>query len=478
VDGQPAETRGQRPWRRLAPASALVLLGTCSFVLAGCTGESSSAVEAKKKAPTPRPTTVTVAPVEARAVERTVDTTGSLLAWDEVILNTAIPGTVARLLVDLGDRVQAGQVVAELDPREQALAVEQAEAGLAAARDAARRARAQAQAAEAQLQQVRESRRSLQAGLNRARAALEEARANLERMRTLVEGALVAQRDLDIARTQYEAALAQHETAQVELSQFPDRVRVAEAQLESDRSAVRVAESDVRRREADLALARKKLADGTLRAPIAGAVARRHLNPGQYVPENTPVYTIVRGDPLKFSGAVAEHAALDVRPGQAVRIRVEPVPGRDFAGRVTRVSPAVDVTSRTVLVEAEIPNGEALLKPGLFARGLVVVRKDAGVPFLPESAVSYFAGITKVFVVADGVARERAVRLGVRQDGLVEVVEGVEAGERVATSGLGQLQDGAPVTTGAPGGPGRGAPPAGAAPPGRPAGRAPAGTGG
>ena len=441
------ETGGPRPRRAPGPAARAVALAGVALVLAGCWGDSSSAVEAARtKAAATRAVAVNVARVEARAVERTVDVTGSLLAWEEVILNTSIPGTVARLLVDLGDRVRAGQVVAELDPRELTLGLAQADAGLGAARDGLARARAQAEAAHAQLQQVRESRRSLEAGLNRSRAALEETRVNLERMRTLVKGALVAQRELDVARTQYESALAQHETSQVELRQYPDRVRVAEAQLESDRSGVRVAEADLKRREADLGLARKKLTDATLRAPIEGAVARRHLNPGQYAPENTPVFTIVRSDPLKFVGTVAERAALEVRPGQTVRLRVESAGGRAFAGRVTRVSPAVDVTSRTVLLEAEVPNREGLLKPGLFARGAVVLREDRDVAFVPEGAVSYFAGLTRVFVVADGAARERTVTLGARQEGMIEVVTGARPGEQVATSGLAQLQDGAPVT--------------------------------
>jgi membrane fusion protein (multidrug efflux system) len=129
-----------------------------------------------------------------------------------------------------------------------------------------------------------------------------------------------------------------------------------------------------------------------------------------------------------------------------VQVRVDPIPGRTFPGRVSRVSPAVDVTSRTVTIEAEVPNPEAVLKPGLFARAAVVLRQDQGVAFVPESAVAYFAGITKVFVVADGVARERTARLGVRKDGLIEVVTGVQPGEQVATSGLAQLHDGAAVT--------------------------------
>lgn len=440
----------RRPRPASTPRTALLLLAAAALA-GGCGSDPSGAAEARKKA-AGRAVPVTVAAVEARTVQRTVDATGSLLAWEEVVLNTAVAGTVARILADLGDRVQPGQVVVELDRRELALGAEQAEATLAAAQDGLRRARAQALAAQAQLQQVRESRGVLEAGVNRARAALDETRLNLERTQRLVEQALVAQRDLDAARTQHEAALAQFQTAQVELGQHPDRVRVAEAQRDSEQSAVRVAEAELRRRQAELGVARKRLADATLRAPIAGAVARRHVNPGEFVRENTAVLTIVRGDPLKFAGSVAEHASLEIRPGQAVLVRVDPVPGRQFPGRVTRVSPAVDVASRTVLLEAEVPNRDGLLRPGLFARGGVVLREEADVAFVPETAVAYFAGLTRVFVVADGKARERTVKLGPARDGRVEIREGVRPGEQVATSGLAQLQDGTAVSVAAPGG--------------------------
>jgi RND family efflux transporter MFP subunit len=425
---------------------ALILIA--ALLASGCTDSAG------QTAPAPRAVTVNVATVEARTAERAVDATGSLLAWQEVILNTSVPGTLVRLLVDLGDRVKADQVVAQLDLREFELAVEQAEAELQAAADALRRARAQVDAARANLQQVRNSRRALEANVARARAALAEAEAESERTRKLVEDALVARRELDVVRTQHEAARAQHETAQVELTQYPDRVRAAEAHLASEESGVRVAAADLRRREAAAGLTRKKLADATLRAPIDGAVARRHVNPGEFLQGNTAVFTIVQSDPLKWSGTVAEHAALAVRPGQGVRLRVDTVPGRTFEGQVTRVSPAVDVTSRTMLLEARVPNRDGLLKPGLFARGAIALRQDTDVAFVPETAVSYFAGISRVFVVADGTARERTVKLGARQQGWVEVEDGVKPGETVAASGLGQLRDGVPVKVAGGGRPG------------------------
>jgi RND family efflux transporter MFP subunit len=424
---------------------AAALLSAVLLVVAAC-GRDQAGVPAAKAAAPPPAITVTAAPVAALDVDRTVETTGSLLAWEELTVNTSVAGTVVRLLVDLGDQVRPGQVVAELDRREYALAVQQAEAGLRAARDALARAQAQVDATRASLQQVRESRKSWEANVRRWKVALEEAQINLERSQKLAEAQLIAQRDVDAARTQYASVAAQHETAQVEMGQYPDRVRVAEAQLRSDLSAVQVAEADVARRQAELGIAEKRLADATLRTPIGGAVARRHVNPGEYVKENAPVFAIVQSDPLKYSGVVSEHAALEIRPGQAVTLEVDPVPGRTFAGRVTRVSPAVDVANRTVLLEAEVPNPQGMLKPGLFARGALTTRRDTGVLFVPDQAVSTFAGITKVFVVAESKAHERAVKLGRRQDGMVEVVEGVRRGEQVATSSLGQLHDGAAIT--------------------------------
>lgn len=432
--------------------SAFPLVAVLVALLGGCSGERSSppaptAAAATPEAP-PRPQSVgvTVASVQARDVQRSVETTGSLLAWQEVVLNTAVQGTLARLQVDLGDRVDAGQVLAELDRREFTLAVQQARAALRAAQDGLVRAQAQAEASRASLQQVRQGRASWEANLSRWKAALDEAQVNLERSQRLVDAQLVAQRELDAARTQHETTLAQFRTAQVEMQQYPDKVRVAEAQLQSDLSAIRVAESEIQRREAELGTAEKKLGDATLGAPIRGAIARRHVNAGEFLKDNAPVFTIVQADVLKYTGTVPEYAALDLAPGQVVQLQVDAAPGRTFEGRITRVSPAVDVVNRTVALEAEVPNPRSLLKPGLFARGVAHTRRDTGVAFVPESAVSYFVGITKVFVVADGRVQERTVRLGARQGGFAEILEGVRAGEQVATSSLAQLYDGAPVT--------------------------------
>jgi RND family efflux transporter MFP subunit len=171
---------------------------------------------------------------------------------------------------------------------------------------------------------------------------------------------------------------------------------------------------------------------------------------GEFVKDNTPLFTVVATDPLKYTGTVAERAAPEIRPGQEVRLSVDAFGARTFPGQVTRVAPVVDVPTRTLVLEARVPNGQGLLRPGFFARGAVLTRRDTRVPFVPAEALVYVVGISKVFVVVDGRAQERLVKAGRREAGGVEILDGVKLGETVATSGLAQLYDGAPVIPVAP----------------------------
>ena len=136
----------------------------------------------------------------------------------------------------------------------------------------------------------------------------------------------------------------------------------------------------------------------------------------------------------------------ELRVGQRLQLTVEAHPGQAFWGQVTRVAPAVDVQTRSLSLEARVPNPDGRLRPGFFAKGAVLTRKDETVAFVPAEAVSYFVGINKVFVVADGKAQERLVKPGSRQGGWVEIAEGIKAGETVAITNLAQLFNGAPVT--------------------------------
>jgi RND family efflux transporter MFP subunit len=375
-----------------------------------------------------------------------VETIGSLVAWDDVQVRTEQPGTIARLLVDLGDPVSRGDVLAEYDAREFVLAVKQAEADLLSAEQSLARSRAAVQSSEAALRRAKDNLAMLEAEVARTQSELDWAKSELARTQELFQKQLIAARDVDSARNLHNVAAARLAAAAAARDQHPDQVRIADAQLEADLAALRVAEAEVARRDASLGIARKRLGDTTIHAPFAGVVAKRHVNAGEYVKENTGVFSLVALDPLKYTGTVPERFTPDVKVSQRLELSVEAYPGRTFPGQVTRVSPAVEVQTRSLALEARVQNADGRLRPGFFAKGLVLTRKDGAVAFVPAEAVVYFVGISKVFVVSGGKAEERLVKAGTRQGAWVEIAEGVKPGEIVAVSNLSQLWHGAPVT--------------------------------
>jgi membrane fusion protein (multidrug efflux system) len=183
-----------------------------------------------------------------------------------------------------------------------------------------------------------------------------------------------------------------------------------------------------------------------IKAPFDGSVAARLIDSGSYVRPGTVVFRLVQDDPLRFRGEIPERDVPAVQAGQGVRVNVDAFPGETFEGRVARVGSASDPTARALSFEAELPNPEHRIRPGFFGHGEIVVSKDDRALAVPRSALSTFAGVTKLFVVEEGVAHERAVQLGVDLgDGWVEIAHGVAQGKVVATSGLSKLADGTPV---------------------------------
>ena len=407
--------------------------------------DAQNAAPPKGTARSITPLPITVARAEARPVQRSVETVGSLVPWHDVLVKTEQPGTIARLYADLGDAVAPGKVLAEYDAREFQLAVEQAEADLLSTRQSLSRARTAVGAGEAALRRTTDTLSALDAEVARTQSQLDWAKSELGRSQELFARQLIAARDVDSARNQHNVAAAQLAVAVNARSQHPDQVRIAEAQIESDRATLRVAEAEVTRREATVGLMKKRLGDTTVRSPIAGFVAKRHLNAGEYVKENTAVFSVVALDPLKYTGTVSERFAPHLRVGQRIALSVDAYPGKTFPGQVTRLSPAVEMQTRSLALEGRVANGDGRLRPGFFAKGVILTRTDPTVAFVPAEAVLHFVGTSKVFVVTNGKVEERLVKAGTRQGPLVEIVEGVKAGETVATSNLSQLFNGAPV---------------------------------
>jgi membrane fusion protein (multidrug efflux system) len=183
-----------------------------------------------------------------------------------------------------------------------------------------------------------------------------------------------------------------------------------------------------------------------IRAPFDGSVAARLVDLGNYVRPGTAVFRVVQDDPLKFRGEIPERDVPLVQPDEPVHVTVDPYPGETFQGRVTRVGSASNAQARSLAFEALVPNADHRIRPGFFGRAEIVVRHDDRAMAVPRSAVTTFAGVTKLFVVEDGVAHEREVVVGVDLgDGWVEITQGVSRGMQVATSGVSRLADGTEV---------------------------------
>lgn len=249
----------------------------------------------------------------------------------------------------------------------------------------------------------------LRARLREAEAHLAKARADEQRGRQLASTKVISEVEYETMKTGAAVAEAQRDTLSV-LVQYAD-----------------------------------------VRSPLSGSVARRMVSVGEYVRPGTPLFTLVADDPVKLRGDVPERYTPELKAGQIVRVRVDAFPDREFPGKLSRISPASNRENRSIAVEVLVDNKERQLKPGFFANAAIVTRTDDKAIMVPQEAVTTFAGVTKVFVITDNTAHERQVRPGTRAaDGLVEIVEGLQPNEVVATSGLTKLQEGAAVSIKAP----------------------------
>jgi RND family efflux transporter MFP subunit len=223
---------------------------------------------------------------------------------------------------------------------------------------------------------------------------------------------------------------------------------MAEAALQSAVDQARGQKALLQDRRAAYDLAVKKLDDTVVRAPIAGVVSERPVHVGEYITERTPVVTIVQVNPLKLRTGVQEKHAGIIRSGQSVEFRVESFGDTVFHGKVAYVSPSLDETMRTFTVEALVDNTDLRLKPGFFAKGVILTTRDENVLAVPDAAVSTLAGVSSVYLVQDGKIAQQTITLGVRQGDLWEVVDGLKGNETLAASRLNELATGISVTMG------------------------------
>jgi membrane fusion protein (multidrug efflux system) len=217
----------------------------------------------------------------------------------------------------------------------------------------------------------------------------------------------------------------------------PQRRDAAEADF-------KVAEANVRSAEKALALAQKRLKDTRITSPVNGFVQQRFVNSGEYMTAGAKLLEVVDVHPLKLRTPVPERYARMAHIGLQLQVEVDALPGEKFSGKLTRMAAGADQATRSLLVEAEIPNPEGRLRPGYFAHVTGVMGEDTAL-FIPRSGVYRYAGVERIFVIRDNKVTSREVKTGVEEGSLVEVAEGLADSEHVAVSLLDRLADGMTV---------------------------------
>jgi RND family efflux transporter MFP subunit len=417
-------------------AAGLVLAASLALLPAGCGGAAGAAGKEGKPAASaqraaagnaggggdsapgagaaqPTVRQVRVAAAESGRLRRLVAVAGTLAADQQTDLAMKVAGRLELMAVDLGSRVRRGQVVARLAQSDFVLRKAQA-------RSALEQARALLGLAPGGSDEVADLAQT--SVVRQADAQLRQARLTHERARSLFDQKLLAQADLDTAEAAY---------------------LVAEARRQDAIQEARNRQALLAQRQSELGIAGQQLTDSTLTAPFDGMIRERRAAPGDYVAIGQALVVLVRTHPLRLRLAVPEREAAGLRIGQPVALTVEGDAGV-FQGRLARMSPAISEDSRTLMVEAEVPNEDGRLRPGAFARAEIVIEAAAPAILVPASALVTFAGIDKVLTVQDGRARELAVTTGRREGDRVEVLGGLRPGTPVVLA-PGNLVAGEPV---------------------------------
>ncbi|HHV51951.1 MAG TPA: efflux RND transporter periplasmic adaptor subunit [Synergistaceae bacterium] len=345
------------------------------------TAELASSVQKIRVAAT-KPTLMTF--------EDTVTFVGNLEAEERASVASKVSDvTVLSVNVDVGDEIKRGDILVEMDDSLNRRQIEEARAAVARA----------------------------EAAIAQAKSRLSTVEKDYKRYKQLYEEQVISRQQFDQTEGQYEVEKAGLDLAQRELKQAQARLE----QLLIVKNYHKVA------------------------APVDGIIAERRVDPGDTVKSGDVLLVISKQDNVKVKGPITETDYPKVKLGQPVHVRVDAFLGREFNGKVNRISPVLDPATRTGEVEALMAS-QGLLKPGMFARAFIVVGSHEALA-LPREAVRQLTGTGEwyCFVASDDVAQQRPIKRGAEQGNWVEVIQGVDPSELVITTVVRQLSDGVSV---------------------------------
>ncbi len=396
-----ASARRLRKNRLLWGGAGLAVLLALGLVVALRPGQTP-APAAPATGPIKSALTVTAVPAAPKTMTENLLVVGSLVAWEDLTISTEAVGlTITQVLVDEGDHVTAGQLMAKLDDSVLLAQIKENEAQIERARSA----------------------------IGQQEAAIAEAEANAHSAQNDFKRGQELLRTSNIAVQTVEAREA--------------TAGSATARVQSARMGRSVAAADLALAEAQHAELSARLAQTEIRAPSDGTVSKRTARIGRVVigAGSDELFHMVRDDILELDAEVPDRLLSRVSPGQKVRLAPVSAGDKPIYGRVRAIAPLVDPASRNGIAHVRFPIDPSL-KAGMFVSGELIF-DEIDTLAVPESALVYKDGAPAVFVLAEpNKVTERMIETGLRQDGMIAVKSGLAAGEQVVTSGAGFLADG------------------------------------
>jgi len=341
----------------------------------------------------------------------------------QVELSPKVTGYLEKISVQIGDSVRQGQVIAQIDRAEFVQKVREVEAKVAQAKAAADELEAGTRS---------EDIRQAEEAVKQAQSRFDNAKTTRERMEALYGRQIISKKDFDNADTECAVCEAQLSANQEKLKQLKEGAR---------REVREGSRAKLKEMEAILAQEQIRLQNTQILAPFAGEIVRRNVDSGALVSPSTPVVTLIHLETLKAVANVLEKDVGLIKPGMKAKILTEAYPGKPFEGTVARINKALDLATRTLQAEINIPNPGQLLKPGMFAKIEMVLKENPNALAVPRDAVLKEDGKEFVFAVEGNQAFRKPVVTGIEQERLIEIVEGVKDGDKIVVRGQESLKD-------------------------------------
>ncbi len=416
--------------RRMATALAIVLVvgaAVLAYTYLSPTPTADSPAAAQQP-PAVKPFPVQTVIARRGTLIQSIAATGDILAEARVEVFPQIAGHLEELSVEEGDPVRAGQMIARIANAEYQARVARAAAEVDAL---------QAEWAQMQSGALPEEIAQAVDAVEHSRAELANAEGFAERTRGMVERGLQPTQELEDATRRLRQAGAMHNSAS-------QRLQLLRTGARSE--ARQALQARIRAAQAEHELATIELQHTVITSPMDGIVSHRHVDTGAYVTTTEPpVVTIEAMQTVKIEMPISERDIVAVRPGHKALIQVDAYADEPFPGTVRRLGPTVDLSSRSGEVEIVLANPDYRLKPGMFAKVTLILAEREDVVIVPRDALRPAGAETAVFVVRDGMAYRQPVSTGLMNDTLVEIRDGLAAGDEVVLSGHNSLYDQAPV---------------------------------